>query len=119
MDWVKRVPAAERRIDRFAGEVAGGFGGDAEGFHALEEGFGFEDHAFASAEGTVVYGAVTVVGELAEIVGGNLQFAAAEGAAENAVVEGSAEKVGEEGDDVEAHGEFATNSRVDADSLRE
>ena len=56
--------------DGLAGEIAGGFRCDAEFFEgALEDGLRQEDHAFAAAEGTVVHGAVAVVGPVAEVVG--------------------------------------------------
>ena len=71
--------------DGFAGGVAGGFFGDAEGFEAVPDGLGLEDHAFAAAEGAVVYGAVAVVREGAEVVGVDLDEAGGDGAAEDAV----------------------------------
>ncbi len=67
-------------------------------------GCGLEDHAFAAAEGTVVYGAVAVVGEGAEVVRGDLDCAGGDGAAEDAVIEHAGEEVREDGEDVEAHG---------------
>ena len=57
-----------------AGFLLGGVGGaglarcEAERGEGFRKRLGFEDHAFSAAEGTVVDGAVTVVGEGAEIV---------------------------------------------------
>jgi len=93
--------------DGFAGGgwigKAGGPGCDVEGFDALEDRLRFEDHAFAAAEGTVVDGAVTVVGPVAKVVGVDLGDAGAQGAFEHAVVERAFEESGEEGDEVESH----------------
>jgi hypothetical protein len=79
----------------------------AQRLDALEDGLGLENHAFAAAEGTVVYGAMAVVGEVAQIVSGDLDRAGGDGAAENSVVERAGEKTGEDGEDVEAHGHLS------------
>jgi len=89
--------------DGFVGGVAGFFGGDGEGFEAVEDGLGLEDHALAAAEGTVVDGAVAVVGEGAEVVGVGLCDAGAKGAGDDAVGERAGEEAGKDGEDVEAH----------------
>ena len=89
--------------DGLAGGVAGGFGRDAEGFDALEDGLRLEDHALAAAEGAVVDRAVAVVRPVAEIVGVDGGEAGTERALEDAVAERALEKAGEEGDEVEAH----------------
>ena len=95
-----------------------GFGGEGERLEAVVDGLGFEDHAFAAAEGAVVDGAVAVVCEGAEVVGVDAGEAGAEGSLEDAVTEdalagevvggraaggGVAEEVGEDREDVEAH----------------
>ena len=82
----------------------GRFVGDADGFEGFGEGLGFEDHAFASAKGTVVDGAVTVVGEVAEVVGADFYEAGGDGALDDSVLEDAGEEAGEDGDDVESHG---------------
>ncbi len=87
-----------------AGGVAGGFGGDGEGFDGLGEGFGLENHALTAAKGAVVNGAVTVVREAAEVVDLDGDQAPGDGPAEDAVAEDGGEEVGENGDEVEAHG---------------
>ena len=56
-------------VSRWGSRV--GLGGDAEGFDGFEDGLGLEDHAFAAAEGAVVDGAMAVVGEGAQVVGGD------------------------------------------------
>ena len=89
--------------DGLAGEVAGGFGWDAEGVDALEDGLRLEDHALATAEGAVVDGAMTVVGPVAEVVSVNRGEVGAEGALEDAVAERALEEAGKEGDEVKAH----------------
>ena len=43
-----------------------------ERFDAVKDGLGLDDHAFAAAEGTVVHGAMAVVGEVAQVVGGDV-----------------------------------------------
>jgi hypothetical protein len=102
------LAALGREQDDAGGGGAGGSGGDGEGFEALEDGLGLEDHAFAAAEGAVVDGAVTVVGEAAEVVDIDLGDAGAEGARDDAVAQdagagGGAEEFGEDGEEVEEH----------------
>ena len=88
--------------------AAGGFCGEGQGLEAVEDGLGFEDHALAAAEGTVVDGAVTVVGKGAEVVDVGAGQAGAERARDHAVAQDAlvgegAEEVGKDGEDVEAH----------------
>ena len=45
---------------------------DAQRLDAIEDGLGLENHAFAAAKGTVVYGAMAVVGEVAQVVEGDV-----------------------------------------------
>jgi hypothetical protein len=92
---------------RLAG-CAGGFGGKGQGLEAVEDGLGLEDHALAAAEGTVVDGAVTVVGEGAEVVDVGSGDAGAEGARDDAVAQDAlvgegAKELRKDGEDVEAH----------------
>ena len=67
---MKGRPCAESKITRVP--PRGGsrliFGADAKVGQRLGEGLGLEHHAFAAAKGTVIDGAVTVVGEGAQIV---------------------------------------------------
>ena len=84
----------------------------AERFDAVKDGLGLEDHAFAAAEGTVVHGAMAVVGEVAQVVGGDVDRAAGDGPAQDSVVERAGEEVGEDGEDVEAHGHFSGAARL-------
>ena len=72
-------------------------------FEAAENGFGLEHHALATAKGPVIDGAVTVVGEEAEVVRVDRRVAGCEGAAEDAVIQNPREEVGEDGQDVERH----------------
>jgi hypothetical protein len=67
----------------------------AERLDALEDGLGLEDHAFAAAERAVVDGAMAVVGEVAQVVGGDLDCAGGDGPAEDSVVERAREEAGE------------------------
>ncbi len=90
--------------DLLAGGVACGFGGDGEGFDSLGEGFGLENHALAAAKGAVVDGAVAVVGEAAKVVDVDGDQPSGDGPAEDAMAEDGGEKVGENGDQIEAHG---------------
>ena len=71
--------------DGLAGGVTGGLGSEIEGLEALEDGLGLENHALATAEGTVVNGAVAVVGEGAEVVGVGAGEAGAQGARDDAM----------------------------------
>ncbi len=91
--------------DGLAGEVAGGFGGEVEGVEGVEDGLGLEDHAFSTAEGAIVDGAVTVVGEGTEVVGGDVDLSGSDGAAEDSVLERGGEEVGKDGEDVNVHSE--------------
>ena len=75
-------------------------------------GWGLKAHAFAAAEGTVVHGAMAVVGEVAQVVGGDVARAAGDGPAQDSVVERAGEEVGEDGEDVEAHGHFSGAARL-------
>jgi hypothetical protein len=90
-----------------------GLGREGEGFEGFVDGLGLEDHALAATEGTVVYGAVTVVGEGAEVVDVGAGEAGAEGSGDDAVAEDAlgldarggegAEELRKDGEDVEAH----------------
>ena len=84
-----------------------------EGCEGLIDGLGLEDHTLAAAEGAVVYGAVPVVGEGAEVVDVRGGKVCAEGSGDDAMAEDSlgvgagggdrAEELREDGEDVEAH----------------
>jgi hypothetical protein len=113
-DALQRGEAARSRLgealalggeqdDGLFGGVAGGFRGDVQRFEALEDGLGLQDHALAAAKGAVIDGAMTVVGEGAEVVGVDLSDALAEGARDDTVAERASEELREDGDDVEAH----------------
>jgi hypothetical protein len=87
----------------FFGGVARGLEGEVEGFEGFVDGLGLQDHAFAAAEGAVVYGAVAVVGEVAEVEGVGAGQPRAKGPRNDAKIEWAAKKVGKDGEDVEAH----------------
>ena len=70
---------------------------------ALKDGLRLEDHAFAATEGSVVHGAMAVMGEGAQVVGLDGGLSRAQRALQNAVVEGAAKELRKEGDDIEAH----------------
>ena len=95
---------AEEDYRFFFGWVAVGFWGDVKGFEGFGQGLGFEDHALAAAEGAVVHGAVTVVGEGAEVVDGDVDEPGLPGSADDAVLEEALEDFGEDGEDFEVHG---------------
>ncbi len=102
------------------GGIAGGFRGYGDGVEAFEDGLGFEDHAFAAAEGPVVDRAVAVMRECAEVVRVNAGALGAKGAFEDAVAEDAgagvtvagwgAEEIGKDGEDVEVHSEKGRSS---------
>ena len=100
---VERAALGRQENDGFAGLVAGLFGGDGQGFDGVEDGFGLEEHAFASAEGAIVYGTVAVVGEGPEVKRVDVDGAVSAGAAQDAVVEWAGEEIREDGEDIDAH----------------
>jgi hypothetical protein len=73
-------------------------------FDGLEKRFGLEDHAFAAAEGTIINGAMAILGEFAEILDVNLDETRFSGAAEDAVVQRANEELRKNRDEIEAHG---------------
>ena len=81
--------------------AGGAFGPDA--FDGFEDGRGFQQHAFAAAEGTIVDGAMPVVRPVAEIVDVDLDQAGFGGVGDHAVLEGAVEEVREDGEDAENH----------------
>jgi hypothetical protein len=88
---------------------AGGAGNDdatagGEGFDGGEEGFGFEDHARAAAGGGVIDLAMFAEAVVTEVVDVEVEGALLLGAAHHAEAQGDADEIGEEGDDVDAHG---------------
>jgi hypothetical protein len=80
-----------------------GLGREMEGFDAVEDGLGLEDHALPAAEGTVVDGAVAVVGEGAEILRVDLHETGTDGTGDDAVIERAGEEGGKDGEEIEAH----------------
>ena len=91
-------------VDAFvvAGDEDEATGG--EGFDGGEEGFGFEDHAGAATGGGVIDLAVFAEAVVAEVVDVEVERALLLGAAHHAEAQGDADEIGEEGDDVDAHG---------------
>jgi hypothetical protein len=77
----------------------------AEGFDGLEDGLAFENHALAAAVGGIIGGVVFVVGPIAEVMGADCDEAAGLGFAEDAFGEGGGSDLGEEGEDIDEHGE--------------
>jgi hypothetical protein len=75
-----------------------------EGLDGGEEGFGFEDHARAAAGGGVIDLAVFADAVVAEVVDVEVEGSLLLGAAHHAKAQGDADEIGEEGDDVDAHG---------------
>ncbi len=103
-------------------EDDGGFGaaalgawGELQGVEGVEDGAGLEDHAFATAEGAVVDGAVAVVGEGSEVVQVDAGGTGGEGSGEDAVAQEAFEEAGKDGEDVEAHGELAQENDTGED----
>jgi hypothetical protein len=86
----------------WAGDDEAATGG--EGFDGGEEGFGFEDHARTAAGGGVIDLTVFADAMVAEVVDVEVERALLLGAAHHAEAEGDADEIGEEGDDVDAHG---------------
>ena len=76
---------------------------DAERGEGFGEGFGFEHHAFTAAEGTIIDGAMAVVGEVAQIERFHRHQSLGLGAAHDAVLEDAGEEGWKDGDDVKAH----------------
>jgi hypothetical protein len=85
-----------------AGDDEAATGG--EGFDGCEERFGFEDHAGTAAGGGVIDLAVFADAVVAEVVDVEVEGALLLGAAHHAEAQGDADEIGEEGDDVDAHG---------------
>jgi hypothetical protein len=79
------------------------FGFNSQGREAFCDGLGLENHAFAAPERTVVDGAMTVVGEGAQIVDGNLDEAFGESAAQDSIFEKAREEAGKDGDNLKPH----------------
>ena len=77
-----------------------------DAFHGFEDGRGFEQHAFAAAEGPIVDGAMPVVRPGAEVVDVDLDQAGFGGFGDDAVLEGALKEVGEDGEDAEDHGGY-------------
>ena len=75
-----------------------------QGFYRLENRLGLHDHAFAAAEWAVIDGAVTIMGEVAQVVHGDVDELRLTRAAHDAVIEGPAKKVRENRDHVKMHG---------------
>lgn len=89
-------------LSGWAGDDDAATGG--EGFDGGEEGFGFEDHAGAATGGGVIDLAVFAEAVVAEVVDVEVERALLLGAAHHAEAQGDADEIGEEGDDVDAHG---------------
>jgi hypothetical protein len=85
-----------------AGDDEAAAGG--EGLDSGEQGFGSEDHAGAAAGRGVINLAVFADAVVAEIVDVKVEGALLLGAAHHAEAQGDADEIGEEGDDVDAHG---------------
>lgn len=83
----ERLPLRGEENDGFAFGVAGELRGDREGLKAFVDGLRFEDHSFATAKGAVVDCAMTVMGEIAKVVGTNFNQAGHDGALQDAVIE--------------------------------
>ena len=86
-----------------AAGVAGFFGRDGQRLDGFGERFRFEHHAFAASKGTVVDGAVAVVGEAAQVVHGDADRPGGEGAGDDSVFQDAGEEARKDGDDVELH----------------
>jgi hypothetical protein len=99
----KALSLGGEQNDGLFGGVAGGFRCEVEGFEGFVDGLGLEDHALAAAKRAVVDGAVAVVGEGPEVVGMGAGDPGTKGSRDDAKVEWAAEKIGEYGEDVEAH----------------
>lgn len=89
--------------------LAGGAGDDEatagrKGFDGGKEGFGFEDHAGAAARGGVIHLPVFAKAVLAEVMDVEVEGVLLLGAAHHAEAQWNADEIGEEGDNVDAHG---------------
>ena len=76
-----------------------------QSFNTFKDWFRLQHHTFAAAEGSVIHGAVAVVGKRPQVVDDYFYQSRFTGAPDNSVIERSAEKVWKDGNDVAAqHG---------------
>lgn len=119
------VPATDKQQFRNPAEPAGGLLGEQRSlgrhqdnlpimtlfsencFGGVKDRFGFEQHSLAAAEGTVVDGAMAVIGPLAEVMGMEFEQSGGGGFGDDAVVKGTAEEIRKDGENVELHGAAA------------
>jgi len=80
------------------------FGSDAEPLNTLKDWARFQDHAFASAERTVIDGAVTIMREGPQVMGDDPNGSRIDREAEYRVFERTGKEAGEYGQNVELHG---------------
>jgi hypothetical protein len=80
------------------------FGRDAEPLGTLKDRSGFQNHAFSSAERTIVDCAMAIVREGPQIMGNHLHGTHTDRAAKNPMLEWTGEEAGENGQDVKMHG---------------
>ena len=78
--------------------------------HCLGQWLRLQHHALAAAKWPVVYGAMPVMGELAQIMHADAQQAALDRALDHAMLEDAGKETGKDGDDVEAHGHYSDSS---------
>jgi hypothetical protein len=85
--------------------------GRVHGLDAGEHGLGHEDHARSAPERRVVHRPVRVPGLRAEVVGPHVEQAVPSRLAEQAGLREAVDQVGEDGEDVDAHGRRAFSHR--------
>ena len=77
-----------------------------QGFNCLKQRLWLQYHALAAAEGPVIHGAVTVLGELPQVLNARMNQSRLARAANNPVFQRPGEKLWKNGDKIESHERF-------------